>query len=886
MLRILTTAVFLSVPAVLVGESCVSALEPLPLGSITARGWLREQLMRNRDGMGGHLDELEPQMIATPYTTRETYKGWGACTPGWGAEISGNYWSGLIQLAWTLDDAGLKAKAAKWVGEVLQNVETNGYFGTYPPGSNRMEDYNASGNACGYLALLGFYEATGRKDVLDAVHNALLWFCREWAGDRKTRYSGATLSVPMLECARLTGDRRLVEFCLDYQRFLEAKDLFRTSARSFASDDFEYNSNHAVSYVNHMAIPAMLYSATSERTYLDASLAAVDKLRRQAYHVTGAPSGNDEYLSAPRVNGESEYCGFAGVVDGYSRILSASGDTRFGDWMEETAFNAVQGARKKDEKAIQYFSSPNMVYATVKSSHTQMDDNLFGPVHPVACCAVRAVQVLPGFVRSLAMRDKAGNLHLTAYAPCAICHRGVELVSETVYPFRDTVAYDIRSEHPVRFAIIPKRPYWCPKMTLRVNGKEVASADRVWRTGDRLELKFEMPVRVERFKDRAGTEPLVIRRGPLVFSLPIGENWKNLGNGVTGGGTHNCAAATPLPEGWAWWSVEPVIDRKPVPMYEEQGYVREMISWNVALDETRMDIKIEEAELKGYVWENPPVRLHLTGYKAPFAFPPYPAKTTEYYQPLQTVTRPLPVTLVPFGCTALRITYFPRCDAKKLRPDLSFECVPAAEKIRVACIGDSITYGYAMTNRTHESYPVQLQELLGDRYEVRNFGDPGAGVYTHLKAFTGNGPRCWALRGQLEQALAFRPDIVISNLGINDAQEYGKELASDLARGTFVREYVEILNKFKMNDRKVKIVLWTRLAPCAKTHTLKGSPLPFAMSKDLESVARSVGGRGLDMYTPLLPLSETAHYCADGVHPEGGACKVIAAETAKCIKDR
>ena len=64
------------------------ALEPLPLGSIVARGWLREQLSRSRDGMGGHLDELEPQMIATPYTTREIYKGWGKSTLGWGGEVS------------------------------------------------------------------------------------------------------------------------------------------------------------------------------------------------------------------------------------------------------------------------------------------------------------------------------------------------------------------------------------------------------------------------------------------------------------------------------------------------------------------------------------------------------------------------------------------------------------------------------------------------------------------------------------------------------------------------------------------------------------------------------------------------------------------------------
>ena len=56
------------------------------------------------------------------------------------------------------------------------------------------------------------------------------------------------------------------------------------------------------------------------------------------------------------------------------------------------------------------------------------------------------------------------------------------------------------------------------------------------------------------------------------------------------------------------------------------------------------------------------------------------------------------------------------------------------DKVRVACIGDSITWGYAMTNRVAECYPAQLQRLLGPDYDVRNFGDPGAGVYSRPKA--------------------------------------------------------------------------------------------------------------------------------------------------------
>ena len=47
-------------------------------------------------------------------------------------------------------------------------------------------------------------------------------------------------------------------------------------------------------------------------------------------------------------------------------------------------------------------------------------------------------------------------------------------------------------------------------------------------------------------------------------------------------------------------------------------------------------------------------------------------------------------------------------------------------RIKVACIGNSITYGYGLPDRATQSYPVQLQKMLGESYQVENFGKSGA----------------------------------------------------------------------------------------------------------------------------------------------------------------
>ena len=90
---------------------------------------------------------------------------------------------------------------------------------------------------------------------------------------------------------------------------------------------------------------------------------------------------------------------------------------------------------------------------------------------------------------------------------------------------------------------------------------------------------------------------------------------------------------------------------------------------------------------------------------------------------------------------------------------------PRSGEIRVACVGDSITYGYGVKPWPEASYPVRLGALLGEGYCVNNFGFSGrtAGEY-------GDYPYC---REKLfQKSLDFGPDIVIIMLGTNDTKPY------------------------------------------------------------------------------------------------------------------
>ena len=651
-------------------------LRALPLGSVHAQGWIKDQLERSKNGMGGHLDELEPDMIANPYINCGTDEAWGDVKAGWGAEISGNFWYGFVMLAFGLDDPELKAKAERWVNGVLKNQRPDGYMGTYTENDDVQDDYNAWGTNCGMKAMLAYYEATGREDVLEAVHRCMLWFCENWAGNKKTRYAGITLVESMSICYMHTGDKRLLDFANDYIDFLDENDLYLNSRNSFSSPELIYNSHHSAGYASDMWAYAAAYKAGGDERDLFAAENAIDKIERKALGFNGGIPSFSEYLGPVYSSVETEYCTYAFFEAALIHTAEASGNPKYMDLVERIIFNGAQGARKKDERAIAYMSSANQFFATGESCQFINDMQQYAPVYPTSCCPVTSCWVVPDYLRSMAMTDGRG-FYLTAYGPASINCGEFSLTEETAYPFRDTVKFTVSAKAPFKTALNFRIPGWCHAAEFTLNGEKLEAAakpgsyfemEREWHDGDEIVLRLPMEVNIRRLDDSnmCARYPMALEYGPLLFSLHIDEDWRAIpGN-----------PRTPLPEGWSWWDVWPKFEYDPRgDIYEQNGLRKFNISWNIAVDERLRpeDVKVELCG-GGYVWENPQVKLHIPAYKALFACQPYTRKTMEPYSgPMDVYGDSFEVELVPYGCTNLRLTYIPRAKLPA-RP------MPGAEK--------------------------------------------------------------------------------------------------------------------------------------------------------------------------------------------------------------
>ena len=165
-------------------------------------------------------------------------------------------------------------------------------------------------------------------------------------------------------------------------------------------------------------------------------------------------------------------------------------------------------------------------------------------------------------------------------------------------------------------------------------------------------------------------------------------------------------------------------------------------------------------------------------------------------------------------------------------------------KVKVSCVGNSITYGMRLDNRDEESYPVQLQRMLGDKYEVGNFGKSGATLLRH-------GHRPYFEQEEFRQAMDFAGDIVVIHLGINDTDPRNWPHFQD----EFVGDYLALIDSLRSVNPKARFLI-ARMTPIGSNHTrfISGTKTWHGqIQKAIETVAQASGAELIDFYDPLYP---------------------------------
>ena len=188
--------------------------------------------------------------------------------------------------------------------------------------------------------------------------------------------------------------------------------------------------------------------------------------------------------------------------------------------------------------------------------------------------------------------------------------------------------------------------------------------------------------------------------------------------------------------------------------------------------------------------------------------------------------------------------------------------------IRVACVGDSITYGHGIKNRLKGCYPAQLAWMLGDKWEVRNFGVSGATMlrqgdlpYWEQQAFKG--------------VLAYNPHIVIIKLGTNDTKPQNWKY-----KDAFARDYADMIDRFSELPARPRIWVCYPVPAFAERWEINEFIIKNEVIPAISQVARKKRVPVINLYQPL---SGKPKYFPDDIHPNAEGAFLIAKEIYKTL---
>jgi DUF1680 family protein len=510
----------------------------LPLGSVHPEGWLRHQLVLEMNGFSGKLEELSQ---FCKFEGNEWTSPPGQGKFGW-EEVP--YWlRGYLELGYVLGDERIIRRANQWLNGVIATQEPNGYFGS----QSNVQSERVRGvrsrmldlwpNMVMLFPLRSLYEATGDKRVLPFM----------------TKYFRWQMTVPLDDFLSASWQKQRAGDNLDSIYWLYNRtgdhwllDLARVNHER--TDDWSGGiaSWHNVNFAECFREPAQFFQQAKDLRYLDATARNYDMMHRLYGQVPGGGYAADEN-ARPGFNGPrngTETCAWAEMMFSYEMLEGITGDRVWADRAEEVAFNSFPASMTPDLKGLHYITSPNQVQldAGNKAPDIQNSGEMFSyNPYGYRCCQHNAAFGWPYFSEYLWMATRDNGVAAVLYAPSTVKVKvgdgtEVTLVENTSYPFEESITFTVHSPKAVRFPLVLRVPAWCRNPSFRLNGRQVAQPrstgqwlvlDRTWSANDKIVLTLPANITVQVWRENRGA--VSVNRGPLTYSLKIGERWARHG---------------------------------------------------------------------------------------------------------------------------------------------------------------------------------------------------------------------------------------------------------------------------------------------------------------------------------------------------------------------
>lgn len=506
-------------------------LQILPPGGVSLRGRLGKALGKS---ISHRLKKVNYDHLVAPFRDRNERDG------RWRCEFWGKIVRSAIRSWHAVPDPELEQLIRKTVHDLCTTQTPDGCISSYPA-ELQTKDWDIWGRKYALLGLCRYYREIERsEEVRHAVARCLDHLMTQVGPEAQrivdcghhTGLAASSLLGAVVAAARVTGEKRF----LDYAKWIAAQggstegDIFTLARRGTAPA--ELGNGKAYEMTSCFEGLLELYRETGDPEQLDAVMKYFRAVRDRELFITGAGGLKDmwgEFWYEGRRNQTRSDAGSLGetcvtttCIRFFGQILRLTGELSAADEMERALYNGILGAMVPDGS---WWLHANPTPLAGSSFKKRAGDQI--PGYGEDCCVAQGPEALATAACYAVMRTEEGPAVLF-YEPCEakipLADGSEAALSITGnYPDGATAAVTVSLPAPRRFRLKLRVPAWSTRTRIRVAGEEIparpgtfAEIDRLWTTGDRVELEFDLRFRAVPAPD--GGALLAAMRGPVLFA--------------------------------------------------------------------------------------------------------------------------------------------------------------------------------------------------------------------------------------------------------------------------------------------------------------------------------------------------------------------------------
>lgn len=530
-------------------QNNISQNEYISPSAIVVKGLLGDEIQSSEKGRLLLLPDWNDGQLIKMFS--EEYRAKNK-TNDWYGEHAGKWLYSTTLAVKRTDNAELKELLFKTADQLISYQDKDGYLGSYSPNQritaqnyklhNKSWDvWNLTYMSLGFLELNKYFPNEKYLRTAKNIGELFLKTFGEGKADitnygTRSGLSATVILESVVELYKTTNDKRYIDFGNYVLKRLNEKEGLKLIPLMLAKKDLELVGDGKVYQdIWNLYAVAKFYELSPNPECLTALENAWEGIYTNHLNPEGGPWGgvgkfkecfNIKDFFSPY--GYVETCSIMSWILFNKQMLRLTGNARYAQEVEKSAYNALLGAKYSNGVDWSYHSFSN------GCRHI---------AHFNDCCpssGVFALEELPTFIYSVKESGIACNLYAENEATIELpSAKSIRIIQKTDYPFSGNIRLTLFTKKPTDFPLFLRIPDWAKTAVIKINGSNVedndiktgtyCKIDRKWKSGDVVEIIFPYELKIVNKSENAdapqsgksiySVDWFAITQGPIVYAV-------------------------------------------------------------------------------------------------------------------------------------------------------------------------------------------------------------------------------------------------------------------------------------------------------------------------------------------------------------------------------